>query len=729
MSIKSTTRNKNTAQSRRQARYTVDLSFPMIFCAIEAVLLFVALIVLYSFFGFKENEAALSTAIWAFFAIYAVTAGSVCIFYLVRSLRSKKAVAEAKQIETEIYDMFRYTIDYPYAIVDRDGKVKVMNGALQDILGYKKAISGIDLSQFCSVPISTISAGARNKDDYISTETLYELPGDSSFEQISVTRLSDGRRYEVESYVFKVKSENYFFAVFKDVEDYLTVLEREESESAVVAFIMFDNLQELAQYVRADYRQASNEAENIIKSWVSEMNGFIREYENDKYIAVFSKKELDRQMLEDFDIQRKVMSQKIGDNSFPITVSMGIASIRGTLKEKEKAASDALNIAIQRGGNQVAIRREDSNGYAFFGGTHKTIENNTAIVSRVGGEIIENKIKTADRVLIMGHANPDFDSIGSCVGIASFAMSVINDTHKDIAPANRPKVNIVINKSIESFKICYAQLEPLGIYENVFISPEDARDLVTGDTVLIICDVNNPYIFEAPDLAKTVSKIAVLDHHRLTAALPFEPFLQYVETTKSSASEIVSEIYFRSKYAELLHKEEAEVLLSGIMLDTNNYTRTAGAQTFEITHYLYTRGAHTSVVREFFNESIDELMLTGEFESKARIYRDCVAITWMALDRPSTPEDRVVASKVADKLLRIKNVEASFALVKMDNDVAISGRSKGSINVQLILERLKGGGHFDIAGAQVKNSSLTKTFEMLKDAIDDYFEYDHKQKT
>ena len=729
MSIKSTTRNKNTAQSRRQARYTVDLSFPMIFCAIEAVLLFVALIVLYSFFGFKENEAALSAAIWAFFAIYAVTAGSVCIFYLVRSLRSKKAVAEAKQIETEIYDMFRYTIDYPYAIVDRDGKVKVMNGALQDILGYKKAISGIDLSQFCSVPISTISAGARNKDDYISTDTLYELPGDSSFEQISVTRLSDGRRYEVESYVFKVKSENYFFAVFKDVEDYLTVLEREESESAVVAFIMFDNLQELAQYVRADYRQASNEAENIIKSWVSEMNGFIREYENDKYIAVFSKKELDRQMLEDFDIQRKVMSQKIGDNSFPITVSMGIASIRGTLKEKEKAASDALNIAIQRGGNQVAIRREDSNGYAFFGGTHKTIENNTAIVSRVGGEIIENKIKTADRVLIMGHANPDFDSVGSCVGIASFAMSVINDTHKEIAPANRPKVNIVINKSIESFKICYAQLEPLGIYENVFISPEDARDLVTGDTVLIICDVNNPYIFEAPDLAKTVSKIAVLDHHRLTAALPFEPFLQYVETTKSSASEIVSEIYFRSKYAELLHKEEAEVLLSGIMLDTNNYTRNAGAQTFEITHYLYTRGAHTSVVREFFNESIDELMLTGEFESKARIYRDCVAITWMALDRPSTPEDRVVASKVADKLLRIKNVEASFALVKMDNDVAISGRSKGGINVQLILERLKGGGHFDIAGAQVKNSSLTKTFEMLKDAIDDYFEYDHKQKT
>ena len=170
------------------------------------------------------------------------------------------------------------------------------------------------------------------------------------------------------------------------------------------------------------------------------------------------------------------------------------------------------------------------------------------------------------------------------------------------------------------------------------------------------------------------------------------------------------------------------MLLSGIMLDTNNYTRNAGAQTFEITHYLYTRGAHTGVVREFFNESLEELMMTGEFESKVRIYRECVAITCMSLNRPATPEDRIVASKVADKLLRIKDVEASFALIRMDNDVVISGRSKGGINVQLILERLKGGGHFDIAGAQVRNSNLTRTLEMLRDAIDDYFEFDHKYK-
>ena len=727
MSVKTPSTNKNIAQNRRISRYSVDLGFPMIFCVSEAILLLGLLAFLKIFFNEMGSGETFHILSIIFFIFYVISAGAICTFYLVKALRARKARHEAAQIETEIYDMFRYVIDYPYAIIDREGKVKVMNGALQDILGYKKAISSIDISEFCSVPMQTIAATSKNRDAYIN-DTIYDLPGDATLPEIAVTRLSDGRRYEIIPYVFKVKGENYYFTVFKDTEDYLSLAEREERESTVVAYILLDNLQELTQYVRADYRLASAEVENILKSWVTEMNGFMRECENDKYVAVFSKQELDKQMLLDFDIQNRIMSLKMGDNSFPITVSMGIASVSGSLKDKEKAAAAALNIAIKRGGNQVAIKREDSNDYVYFGGTHKTIENNTAIASRVSGDILEKQIRSASGVLIMGHSTPDFDSIGSCVGMARFALEVIADEHKEKNPEKMPKVNIVINKNVDSFRTCYERLSPLGIYKNLFITSEDARDLVTGETVLIICDVSNPRIFESPDLAQTVSHIAVIDHHRLAAALTFEPFLQYVEATKSSASEIVAEILFRSKFASSLHKEEAEVLLSGIMLDTNNYTRNAGAQTFEITHYLYTRGAHTGVVREFFNESLEELMMTGEFESKVRIYRECVAITCMSLNRPATPEDRIVASKVADKLLRIKDVEASFALIRMDNDVVISGRSKGGINVQLILERLKGGGHFDIAGAQVRNSNLTRTLEMLRDAIDDYFEFDHKYK-
>jgi c-di-AMP phosphodiesterase-like protein len=203
-------------------------------------------------------------------------------------------------------------------------------------------------------------------------------------------------------------------------------------------------------------------------------------------------------------------------------------------------------------------------------------------------------------------------------------------------------------------------------------------------------------------------------------------YLTYIEPTKSSASEIIAEMLQQTKYADCLQKEEANLLLSGIMLDTNNFTRNAGAQTFEITHYLYSRGAHTGVVREFFNQELEDMRTASAFDSAARIYRDVIAITWLSIDREPSPEDRIAAAKAADSLLSLKGIEASFAMVLMGDTVAISGRSKGEINVQLILEKLQGGGHFDVAGAQVKNTTLQGAYELLKSAINEYFEYDYK---
>ena len=712
-----------SAEFRRNERFYPDLSAPMTFAFLEAVVLFLSCALLDLFFKTEQNSEIITYACYAALPIYLLTAGIVCLVYAVRSKKLRRARLESARFETEIYDMFRTVIDLPYAISDSMGKVKIINGALQDVLGFKSAMSGISLSEFCSVPIKTLISEAKNRSFYL-TETIYELPEELELHESSITKLADGRRYEAISYVFKLEGENYYFIIFRAVEDYLSLYEKHEAESPVVAYIQLDNLQELAQYVRADHRSASAEAENILRDWVGGMHGFIREHTRDNYIAVFSQEELEKQIKNEFDIQKRIMALKIGDNSFPITVSMGISATGDTFGEKERNASAALHMAIQRGGNQVAVRRRDSTGYIFFGGTHKTIENNTTIVSRVSGDLLENKIKRASNVLIMGHSSPDFDSIGSCVGAARFALSVIEELNNEGDDRKIP-INIIVDKSAECFDICLSQLSPLGIYEDIFITPEASMDLISAETVLIICDVNNPYIFLAPNLAKSVREIAILDHHRMATTLPFQPFLQYVEATKSSASEIVAEILFHSKYGDSLHKEEAEVLLSGIMLDTNNFTRNAGAQTFEITHYLYSRGAHTGVVREFFNESLDELLTTGEFESKAILYRENVAITWMTAEDERSPQNRIIAAKVADNLLHIKGVKASFALIKIGNDVVISGRSKGEVNVQLILERLKGGGHFDIAGAQVKNASLTKSCEMLKSAVDDYFEYDH----
>lgn len=719
---------KTTQQVRRAERYSVDLSAPMIFCVIETLLLLALVIALNAFASPALDRQTVILINVIALGFYICTAGIICLFYALKFKRVRKAHDDAALLDTEIYDMFRHVIDLPYAISDEEGNVKIMNGALQDILGYRKAVTGIGFSDICSIPIKNVIDAVRNRNGHADSDD-YRLPTDLFITGSMVTRLTDSRRYEIVSYSFKMHGDEYYFIVFRDVNEYLELVEHTERENTVVAYIVLDNLQELIQYVRADYRSASTEVENILKAWVDGMNGFIREYENDKYLAIFSRKELDRQMQNEFDIQRQIMDLTIGDNSFPVTISMGISYIGETLQEKEKSASDALAIAIRRGGNQVAVRREDMTGYMFFGGTHKVIEDNTAIVSRVSEELLESKIRTSSGVIIMGHSNPDFDSVGSCVGLARFAISVLEDEYKNRPDEKMPAVNVVIDKSTESYETCLAQLAPMKIYDSIFITKEAARDLVTSDTVLIISDVNNPYIYESPELANAVSDIAVIDHHRLSGTLPFEPFLQYIETTKSSASEMVSEMLMRSKFGDLLHKEEAEVLLSGIMLDTNNYTRNAGAQTFEMTHYLYSRGAHTGVVREFFNESLDNVLLEGEFESKARIYRDCVAITWLNLERASNANDRVIAARVADNLLCVKGVKASFALIRIGNDVSISGRSKGEINVQLILERLKGGGHFDLAGAQLRNTVLSTACEMLKDAIDNYFEYDHKKPT
>lgn len=723
MSNKKNTRMRDSLQSKRLDRFFPDLSAPMIFCAAEALVLLFTCILLLTTLKTEKNAEIVYIICYSAIPVYIFSAGPICLIYALRAKKTKKARLDGSKYETEVYDIFRSVIDIPYAVSDGAGNVKIFNGALQDILGFKNAVSGIELDEFCSVDIKTIIATAKNKEAFLEEE-VYDMPEQSELNARSlVTRLADSRRYKVDSYVIKMKEENYYFIVFRDVEDLLSLREKYEEENTVVAYILLDNLQALTQYVRADYRAASAEAENILKEWIGGMKGFIKENTKDKYIAVFSQDALEEQIKNEFAIQKKIMAMDLGDNSFPVTVSMGISAIGDSLEEKERNAQSALDMAIGRGGNQVAIRREDTASYIFFGGTHKTMENNTAIISRVSGDILENKLRTASNVIIMGHSNPDFDSIGSCVGMARFVMACTeNDPARD---GESVPVNIVVNKSTDSFETCRAQLSPMNIYEDIFVDREVAKDLVSSDTVLIICDVNNPHIYEAPELVNTVRSIAMFDHHRLSDTPAFETFIQYVESTKSSASEIVAEIIMRSGYAESLHKEEAEVLLSGIMLDTSNFTRNAGAQTFEITHYLYSRGAHTAVVREFFSESLEEIMLTGEFESKARIYREDVAITWMTLEREDVTEDRVLAAKVADHLLHVKGVKASFALVKTGNDVVISGRSSGEINVQLILERLKGGGHFDIAGAQIKDASLTRSCELLKSAIDDYYEYDH----
>ena len=705
-------KNESTVRSYR----ATDLRVPFAICSLEGLLLL----------GIFTALSALDIkSMWVIgiimSAVYLISVGITFLVYALRIVRSNKAERTAEHLNTDIYRMFREVIDIPYAVLTADGSVKVINSALQEILGFRSPVCNIPLGDICpTVDMATVISGAKNRG--YDADSSPVIPSASSGEFGNTTvRLVDGKRYNIESYMFHQHTDTYYFIVFRDVNDYLDYLDKSNREHIVVAYIELDNLQELTQFVRANYRATANLIETKLNEWVLGMSGMLREYDRDKYIAMFSEEALDECIGNNFSILNEIMRIEVGDNSFPISISMGIADIDGTMKEREAAAQSALEMALQRGGNQVALTRRGKNGMLYFGGSHKTLESNTSITSRVSASLIEKQLKGCDNVLIMGHSNPDFDAIGSCVGAYRLCRSILNAHGMEDVP-----VHIITNKECDTFKICAAHLAAVPEYDSVFIDKVSAQNHLTSATVLILSDVNNPVIFEAPEIVGSipvndgVSSIAVIDHHRLVKELPFVPFLHYIEATKSSASEIMTEILEQSNYSESLLKEEANLLLAGIMLDTHNFTRSAGAQTFEVTYYLYSRNAHTGIVREFFNERIDELLVASDFDSHTQIYSNVFAITWLSADHAPSQSDRIAASKAADKLLGLRGIEASFALAIINDSVIISGRSKGRINVQLILEKLEGGGHFDMAGAQVRNSTVEEAYELLCGAIDEY---------
>ncbi len=708
-------RSHTDTAPRTVGEMRVDLRLPFAVAVIEGLLLLAIAAIL------AVLDSPYLPAICLAFAIfYVATAGTVLVAYSWRLATIRRAEEEAARLGTDIYRMFRTEVDTPYAVVNADGVVRIINAAMQTAIGYRTAVCSIPLSELCpGLAMETVIAAARATDRDAPTGQP-EPPVASHADAEALTVRFGGRRYRIRPYLLRREHDNYYFLLFRDVEDFLALAEATDRAHVVFAYIMLDNLQELTQFVRANYRTTANLIEETLSNWVESMGGMLHEYDRDKYLALFSSEKLDECIRRDFDILDDIMKIRVGDNSFPLSVSIGIADIDGTIREREQAAAVALDMALQRGGNQVALQRRGISGLSYFGGAHKTMESNTSISSRVSSHLLKGRLETCDRVLIMPHANPDFDAIGSAVGAYRLARSILERTGRASVP-----VHIVTNLACGTFAICRESLRPLPEYDTVFIDKAAAQQTVTTRTLLILTDVSNPFIFESPQLVSALSvadgtsNIAVIDHHRLVSELPFTPFLHYIEATKSSASEIVAEILQQSDYADTLLKEEANLLLAGIMLDTHNFTRSAGAQTFEVTYYLYSRSAHTEVAREFFNERMDELLISGDFDAHTRLYEDVFAITWLSADHTPTPDDRIAASKAADRLLGLRGVEASFAFAVIGGSVAISARSKGRVNVQLIMEKLDGGGHFDMAGAQVPGR-VDEAYAALLAAIDEY---------
>lgn len=699
-------------QNHRKKVYRTDLRSPMIALSVIGLVLLLMVFLL----PLLVPDELLLYFDLAIGGVYLVIVGSILLAYLVRYRRVTLANDAAELLTTEVADMFRYVVDVPYAVINGEGAVKLASGALQDILQLRSPICNIPLSSFCQVPMQEIIAYAQNGAQVKDiTVTEDGVPLDNT--KPMITEIA-GKRYELQCYMLRSRGVEYYFVIFNDITELLDIRTRKYNEEPVVAYIVIDSLQELAQYIRVSYRTAVNEIELRLKEWAASFNGILREYEREKYLLVFTRAALDKCIRNKFKILDIIRGIQLGDNSFPVTISMGVGAVNGSFEDKERAARDALDIALQKGGDQVAVN--DGKSITPYGGRVNTMYGSTTITSRVNSTHLCKLMKEAGNVLIMGHRSPDYDSIGSCVGLARLAICARD--------GDSSKIRIVVNRDHLNFRTCYDLLANLPEYRSMFISGDTALDAVRSDTLLIMSDVNNVFNTENPKLLKKVNNIVIIDHHRRQDQLyEFKPLMTYIRPAVAAASELVSEMLEYSPYRDALLKEEANLMLAGMMLDTKNFTQGAGMQTFSAVQYLYRRGAHANAVRSFFTESMSTLFTACDIDSRTRTYRDKIALTWLSVDHAATEEDNIAVAKAADKLMTIAGIEASFALLRADDTVTISARSRDKINVQIIMQRLGGGGHFDMAGGRLTHTTLEAACVQLKTVLDEYLDNDYEQ--
>ncbi len=512
-----------------------------------------------------------------------------------------------------------------------------------------------------------------------------------------------GRIFKYQAIKTTSEGKNYIFFVLEDCTELLHITQEYHNDRTAVAFIVIDSIDEIMQYVNERFRDALSEVDDKIKRWVNSMNGIIKSYDNDKYVVVFDTAKLEECIENRFAILDTIRMTRVGDG-ISITISMGVTNMAGSLAERERSAQSALDLALQRGGDQVVYKRED--GIDFFGGKTKAVYKRSNVKARVVSSQIVSLISRAGNVLIMGHKNADFDAFASCVGMARLAMMNSVDFH------------IVVDKSDKNLAPCFTMAARIPHLKDAFISAKDGLEKLKNDTLLIITDVNNFEFTESPELARKAKNIVVVDHHIKKEELPDTVKVTYIEPTASSASELVSELLEYGINMLQMLPEEAELLLSGIQLDTKQFSRNTGTRTFAVAQYLRGQGASTVATTDMFRTDVDDLTKESRLLSAVVIYDNDIAITCCDTDTDSSY--RVLASKVADKMLTIRDVEASFALVRIRNIVYISGRSNGNINVQLILEELHGGGHYDVAGAQVESGDIREVLDRLKASIDQY---------
>ena len=489
-----------------------------------------------------------------------------------------------------------------------------------------------------------------------------------------------------------------------DTTDADELLETYTATRPVLSILMLDNYEDLMKSCADTQRSAVlAQIDEKLGAWASAGEGLLLKTERDRYLFVFEERHYQHFVEEKFSVLDAIRAIKVGEGVHP-TLSIGMGKDVDGIPELYKNANLSVEMALSRGGDQAVVRNRVD--FEFYGGRAKSTEKRTKVKSRVMANALSELLMDAAEIYVMGHSFADMDAVGAAAGICCAARKL------------GKRAQIVIDLEHNAAGAVLERLRAMPEYNGVFVSPPDAFLKMRPGALLVVVDTNRPDMVESQQLLESCNRVAVIDHHRRAASYIENAAFSFHEPYASSAAELVTELLqYMVEPADLL-RDEAEALLAGIVLDTKHFTQRTGGRTFEAAAFLRRAGADTADVQRLFQNDLSDMISRYDIIRRAEMYRDDIALAVI----PQDGVDRIAAAQAADELLTLKGVKASFVVYTNGDNVLMSARSLGEINVQVILEALGGGGNSTTAGGRVENASILDVRQKLTDAIDDYFE-------
>lgn len=606
---------------------------------------------------------------------------------------------------TQVQKRLIKDLELPYGLLDKSGRILWTNKSLAEIIpdtGFKSIFSVFE-------SISENLLDFSDKSDEKSTNIHYN----NSYYRAEISKIPIDENFKADQSILNEEAsedydnsdEEYLIAIYLFDETEMRRLSKENVEQKMVAGLIYlDNYEDALESVE-DVRRSLLIAliDRKINKYFTAYNGVIKKLEKDKYFLIIKQKYVSVLQSNKFSILDEVKGVNIG-NEMDVTISIGLGVNGEEYTQNCEYSRIAIDLALGRGGDQAVVK--DGEKIYFYGGKSKQVEKNTRVKARVKAHALRELLETKDKVIIMGHKIGDIDSFGSAIGIYR-ASKTINK-----------KVHIVINEITTSIRPMMEKFIESDEYEeDIFIKSEQAMELVDANTVVVVVDVNRPSYVECPEILEKSKAIVVLDHHRQSSEVIENASLSYIEPYASSASEMVAEILQYFYDGIKIRSIEADAMYAGIMVDTNNFAKKTGVRTFEAAAFLRKCGADVTRVRKLFRDSIEDYRAKAETIQTAEIFNDVYAIAICPSEGIDSPT--VVGAQASDELLNIRGIKASFVLTEHNNKVYVSARSIGELNVQLIMERLGGGGHLDTAGTQLENVSLSEAKKLIRETIDE----------